>query len=160
MYWFRRKVDQIKRVIDFLPIIWKGYDFDYRYSIDLFKHSLKRQADFMESDYAHTMSAPRHAKEIRTFIKLLDKVYEEEYAMEYHDKMEELYGKHTFDFVEIDTKDENGDPYYTLESSYENQTEETNEVETKLLRESIKKQNKAHRILWSYLEHKIQGWWD
>ena len=31
---FRR----LKRTIDFLPIIWKGFDFDYRYAIELFQY--------------------------------------------------------------------------------------------------------------------------
>jgi len=44
-----RRVEQIKRVIDFLPIIWKGYDFDYYYTIELFKHQLQRQAKYFES---------------------------------------------------------------------------------------------------------------
>jgi hypothetical protein len=25
---------------------------------------------------------------------------------------------------------------------------------------SGEKQKKAHRILWKYIEHNIQGWWD
>ena len=27
-YFFKRKYQQIERVIDFLPIIWKGFDFE------------------------------------------------------------------------------------------------------------------------------------
>ena len=41
-YPIRRKYQQIKRVIDFLPIIWNGFDFDYTYSIQLFKKQLER----------------------------------------------------------------------------------------------------------------------
>ena len=48
MYLFKRKWRQIKRVIDFLPIIWKGYDWDYRYAVELFQHQLKRTADQIE----------------------------------------------------------------------------------------------------------------
>lgn len=56
-YWFKRKIGQVERVLYFLPIIWKGYDFDYIYSINLFKHQLKRQADYLESDRAMTITA-------------------------------------------------------------------------------------------------------
>ena len=31
MYWVKRKYQQIQRVIDFLPLIWKGYDFESLY---------------------------------------------------------------------------------------------------------------------------------
>ena len=47
-YLFRRKYSQIKRVLDFLPLIWKGYDWDYHYAVELFQHQLKRMANFLE----------------------------------------------------------------------------------------------------------------
>jgi hypothetical protein len=85
MYWFKRKYRQIKRVLDYLPIIWKGYDFDYRYATELFAHQLGRIADFLESDKAHTLSSGDNAKRIRTTLKLMKLVSDEEYAMEYFD---------------------------------------------------------------------------
>jgi len=85
MYWFKRKYRQIQRVIDFLPIIWKGYDFDYVYSIKLFRKQLQRQATFLESDKAYSLSAKTNAQKIRTAIRLMDKVYDEDYTMEYVD---------------------------------------------------------------------------
>ena len=85
--WFFRR---LKRVWDFLPIIWKGYDFDYAHAINLFKYQLERTADFMESDKAMTVDADIRAKRIRTAIELLQKVYDEDYGCEYHTKMKEL----------------------------------------------------------------------
>ena len=74
--WFFRR---LKRVWDFLPIIWKGYDFDYTHAIDLFKYQLERTADLLESDKAYTLNAKLHAQKIRTAVRLMDKVYNEEY---------------------------------------------------------------------------------
>src|SRR6056300_1361197 len=74
--WFFRR---LKRVWDFLPIIWKGYDFDYSHAIDLFKYQLERTADLLESDKAYTLNAKLHAQKIRTAVRLIDKVYNEEY---------------------------------------------------------------------------------
>ena len=85
--WFFRR---LKRVWDFLPIIWKGYDFDYAHAINLFKYQLERTADFMESDKAMTVDADIRAKRIRTAIELLQKVYDEDYGCEYQTKMKEL----------------------------------------------------------------------
>jgi len=31
-------IRRVKRTRDFLPMIWNGYDFDYRYAIDLFQY--------------------------------------------------------------------------------------------------------------------------
>jgi len=157
MYWFRRKWYQIKRVVDFLPIIWKGFDFDYRYALDLFKHQLERQARFMESDKAHTLEAKQTAREIRKFLCLFEKVYKEEYATEYIDKMEELYGKWHMDFEPIEV---DGVTMYEAKDWYEREDGTTEETKTRLMKESRDKQEKAHRILWEYFAHKVRGWWD
>jgi hypothetical protein len=85
-YFFKRKKNQVNRVIDFLPMIWNGFDFDYSYSIDLFKKQLERTADFMESDRAMTVDADIRARRIRTAIELLQKVYDEEYGCQYQVK--------------------------------------------------------------------------
>ena len=85
IYWFKKKYSQIKRVLDYLPIIWNGFDWDYRYATDLFAHQLGRIADHLESDKAYSLSAKDNAKRIRTTLKLMKLVGDEEYAMEYFD---------------------------------------------------------------------------
>ena len=152
-YWFRRKIGQVERVLYFLPIIWKGYDFDYRYSIELFQHQLKRQADYLESDRAVRMVSEDKAKRIRTAIELLDKVYDEEYAMEFSDKIERLYGKTHFKFIPSDYITEDGSNTYEVKIWNENaidekHQEEIDELRRKLMLVSREKQEKAHRILW------------
>ena len=165
MYWFKRKYRQIQRVIDFLPMIWKGFDFDYRYSIELFKKQLERQAKHLESERAHTLSAPINAQKIRTAIRLMDKVYDEDYALEYFDIIEKKYGKSKMDFIKSGEVDKKGDPYYTMEESFENNY---TEAELSLIKdekhslhiECRDKQKRAHKLLWSYIEHNILQWWD
>ena len=164
-YFFKRKYRQIQRVIDFLPIIWKGFDFDYRYSIELFRKQLERQAKHLESERAHTLSAPINAQKIRTAICLMDKVYDEDYATEYLDDIEFLYGKTKYEFVELDEKDENGDPYYTMKITNElavdeQHQKEIDEVRHQMFLRSKDRQKRAHKLLWSYIEHNILKWWD
>ena len=164
-YFFRRKWEQITRVIDFLPIIWKGYDFDYRYSIDLFQHQLKRQADYLESDKSIRIAAEDKAKRIRTAIELLNKVYNEEYGMEFLDKIEALYGKTNFEFVPSDHIAEDGSNTYEVKiwnekAVDEKHQEEIDESRRQMMLLSREKQEKAHRILWKFIEHNIRHWWD
>lgn len=161
------KWSQIKRVWDFLPLIWKGKDYDYRYAIDLFTYQLERLANFMESDRAYTLNADIRAKRIRTAIKLLKKVYEEDYGCEYQDKVKELYGESDFEFVVTEETKDKPKKYrlYTMETVWERDytEEEKKQIEThktELFHESQNKQEKAHRILWSYIEHNIREWWD
>ena len=165
MYWVKRKIQQIKRVIDFFPLIWNGFDFDYRYSIDLFKHQLKRTADYLESDKSYSVSAKTEAKKIRTAIKLMDKVYDEDYSMEYHSIIDKLYGTTHYDFEETGELDENGDPYYRMIHWNEGvvdekHQQEVNEVRHQMMLDSRDRQRKAHKLLWDFIEHNIQRWWD
>ena len=73
IYWFKRKYRQVKRVLDYLPIIWKGYDFDYGYAIELFKHQLIGIEKFMSSSNAHQVNANIRAKRIKPDIQLFEK---------------------------------------------------------------------------------------
>jgi hypothetical protein len=160
IYFFKRKYQQIERVIDFLPMIWNGFDFDYRYSLEFFKKSLERQAKFLESDRANTLEATQNASRIRTAIRLMDKVYDEEYATEYQDKLEQLYGDNVLDFWFEDTGEGDGSTFLRWEYEKWDNSEEIDEVRKKLFLESRQKQKRAHKLLWDFIEHNIQHWWD
>ena len=165
IYWFKRKYRQIQRVIDFLPLIWKGYDFDYCYAIDLFKKQLERTANHLESDNSFGMDSKHRASRIRTAIRLMDKVYDEEYAHEYMDTIEKLYGKTHYDFVEVKSYKPNGEPIYRMTHRNElavddKHQKEIDEVAKQLMLLSKAKQERAHKLLWRFIEHNIQYWWD
>jgi len=166
MYWLKRKYRQIQRVIDFLPMIWKGFDFDYRYSIELFKKQLERQAKHLESERAHTLSAPINAQKIRTAIRLMNKVYDEEYGMEYMDTIEKLYGKTHYDFVNLgEVSKRTGEELYEMKVWNENVVDEEHQKDIEKVRREMMllsrdKQKRAHKLLWDFIEHNLQNWWD
>lgn len=151
---------KLKRTIDFLPIIWKGFDFDYRYAIELFQYQLKRTADFMESNRAYSENSNQRAMRIRTAVKLMEKVYEEDYACEYQDKLKELYGETVLNWRFEPTEYNNDTSYLKWEFEYWDNAEEVKRVHDGLFKLSQQKQLKAERILWKFLEHNIRGWWD
>jgi len=159
-YFFKRKYGQIQRVIDFLPMIWNGFDFDYSYSVQLFRKSLERQAKFLESDKSYSARSKQDASRIRTAIRLMDKVYDEEYSSEYQDKLKQLYGDNAFDWQFEDTG--RGDETSFIKYRYEDwdNAEEISQVQKKLFLESRQKQKRAHKLLWDFIEHNIQYWWD
>jgi len=159
-YFFRRKYEQIKRVIDFLPMIWNGYDFDYRYAIELFEKQLERTADFMESDRAMTVDADIRAKRIRTAVALLKKTYDEEYSCEYQDKLKALYGDNVMDWRFEPTEYNNGSSYLKWEYEYWDNAKEVKCVHDELFTSSRLKQRKAEDLVWRYIGHNIRGWWD
>lgn len=160
IYWFKRKIQQIKKVLRFLPVLWQTYNFDYRYAIDLFKLQLEDTAKYLESDKAMTADAKVNAQKVRTIIKLMDKVYEEEYAVEYQDRLEEKYGKNVLDWNFVPIKEKEG--YSSLNYEYESWSNRE-EVQKDLdlwFKESREKQKRAHKLLWKLIENNIQKWWD
>lgn len=160
MYKIKQFFRNIKRVLDFLPLIWKHRDYDYRYSINLFKYSLQRQADFFETDKAYSADAKQYASRIRTAIRLMDKVYDEEYSTAYIDLIDGLYGKTNFNFVKVE-----GTDYFSLELKNERAIDDEHQKEIEKVRREMmlychEKQKRAHRILWHFVEHNIRNFWD
>lgn len=164
MHYINRKIEKIKRVIQFIPHIWRSADWDYRYAVELFSYQLERTANYIEEKNRHT-TALSDAKRIRTVVNLLKKVYDEEYAMEYMDIVESRYGKTSFDFVKTGELDKKGEPYYEMVERYENDYTDSelliiSEEKSSLFLESKVKQERAHKLVWKLIEHNIRGWWD
>lgn len=163
MYWFKRKFQQIKNVIEWIPAIWKIFDWDYRYSLDVFKFQLQKQVKFLESDKAMSMEAKNTASRIKMVLRLMDKVYDEEYGCEYQDRLKKIYGEGVLDWDFVDTGKGDGTSY--LKYKYELMEDEDlkkkiNEDHDLFFKESQEKQKRAHQLLWKLIEHNIQRWWD
>jgi len=163
-YWPRRKWRQIKNVIGWIPVVWKQFDFDYHYSLEVFKHQLLKQADFMESDKAYTVDSHIQAQKIRMVVRLMDKVYDEEYACEYQQRLKDKYGDDVMDWIFHDLVDFDGCHEivwkFEEDEKYESQREEIRENHGKWFKESQDKQERAHKLLWKLIEFYIRGWWD
>lgn len=163
IYFFKRKYRQIKNLLKWIPRIWTQFDFDYNYAVDLFKFKLLDIADYLESENAHCVGSKDRSSRIRMIIRLMDKVYNDDYGMEYLDKLEEIYGKELMKTTFIDTNDGTGSSLlkynYELTLSDE-KIKEIDEVKDRLFEESKEKQERAHQLLWKLIEHNIRGWWD
>jgi len=160
MFVVKRFFRRVKRVMDFLPMIWKGYDYDYRYAIELFQYQLERTADFMESDRVLTVDADIRARRIRTAVELLQKVYDEEYGCEYQDKLKEMYGENVLDWSFEDTGDGDGSSYLRYRYEMWDNAEEVQRMMNKLFLESQAKQKRAEELVWKFISHNIRYWWD
>lgn len=159
-YFFKRKWWQFRNVFKWLPVIWNQFDFDYRYSLDVFKFQLEKQAKFMESNKAHLVNSGLYASKIRTALRLMEKVYNEDYACEYQEKLKDKYGDNVLEWHFRDTGEGNGNSFLDFEYEYWDNKDKVEKDKDKWFRESHEKQKKAHRLLWAFIEHNIQHWWD
>lgn len=152
---------KIKRLIQFIPHVWRGYDWDYSYAIDLFAYQLERTAKALESSGAYGLGAENKAMRIRTTLRLMEKVYNEGYMDEWQDEVEAKYGpKH----MHFEPTEEDPD-LFSIEFRFEREytAEELKAIkedERRIMHKAIEKQKRAHKLLWQMVEHNIQGWWD
>ena len=153
----KRFLRKLKRLTAFIPVIWKGDDYDYRYALDIFKFQLLRLADYIESQDRYVGNKNDVAR-IRTVCRLMDKVYDEEYAMQYQDILEAMYGDNVLNF----NFEENEKGNYNMTYEYEkwDNAEEIDQIKSELFQMSREKQERAHRLLWQLIEKDIRNWWD
>jgi hypothetical protein len=144
---------KLKRLIRYIPLIWNSEDFDYRYSLELFKIKLEDIASFLESDKAWSARAKHDASRIRMVLRLMDKVYEEEYSIEWIEEIKKIYGNDILDF-----KIENTYLKYKYEDLHN--AKEIEYKKREFFYKSLEKQKRAHKLLWKLIEHNIQHWWD
>jgi len=157
----KRFFKKLKRVIDFLPIIWNGHDFDYHYAIQLFKYQLQRTADMFDSRDAVALDSKINAQKIRTAIRLMDKVYEDEYVNEYMDIIDQVYGKTEWHFTPVEGREGSVRVTMTNPMAVDDQhQEEINRTRYFMAQVSRDKHDRAHKLLWDFIEHNVQRWWD
>jgi 23S rRNA G2069 N7-methylase RlmK/C1962 C5-methylase RlmI len=154
---FKRIYKRIVRLYKWLPILWYSYDFDYKFAIEVFTLKLEEIAEFLESDKALSVDSKFYASRIRTALELFRKVYEEEYSTAYLEEIQKIYGKSVTDVKFVKVKEG-----YKLVWEYESwaNSEEVSKKITELYKKSKQQQEKAHRLLWKFLEHNIREWWD
>ena len=163
-YWSRRKYRQIKNVINWIPIVWNQFDFDYCYSLEVFKHQLLKQAEYMDSDRAYGANSKIDAQRIRMICRLMDKVYNDDYACEYQDRLKQTYGDDVNDWIfeEIPDRPEYKSMKwkYEVDEKYAELRDEIESNKDKWFKESQAKQERAHKLLYTLLEFYIRQWWD
>jgi hypothetical protein len=172
-YFFLDLGRRIKNLWRWLPIIWNDRDWDDSFIFEILKFKLKNTADYIEQrewfvGYEHEVSR------MRLCVKLIERVQEEWYGMEYFD-----YHTSTFEFIPTENKDENGDPYYTMHSEiiednldgyFKKYPLIYKRVVAKLGSDSDrtlialymgrKNHERAKRLLFNILNEHIENWWD
>ncbi len=160
----------IKNLWKWFPVIWKDRDWDDHFIWQILIFKIKKQAKYIGDRDIHTR-AKRDAQIMTTCTRLMEKVKEEHYQMEYMD-----YCEDSFDFVDSDTPgcselkitpiSEKFDEYFVKRKTayrhvMENGGTFGNEDKKRIAMSMGHYQHeKARRILFTLLERNIANWWD
>lgn len=165
LYFFKNLCRGLKNLWVWLPIIWKDRDFDYGYFLDMFDYKLQRMHRFFDNPdnvVINEVSRKNIVSRISTARTLLKKIYfDEEYSLSYLKEIEEIYGNQHMVFTPLKDKPHLSSLSFEYDKHYtEEEKEAIKEHERRLFFESNKKNAKAKRIFWQFINHNIEYWWD
>ena len=164
----------VKNLYFWIPTIWKDRNWDYSNIYTILERKIYLQRKEIVSSNRH-MGVDMDNRDMTIVLNLIDKVKNEYYCTEYFD-----YNESTFDFVEIDRKDEKGGKLYELKSDiisenfedylniYKNSTRivknkfKDKESDKSIIPHRVGLHNhiKAKKLLFKILEQRIDYWWD
>jgi hypothetical protein len=160
----------VKNLWKWFPVIWKDRDWDDYFIWQIMIFKLKNQAKYIGCRDIHTR-AKRDAQIMMTCVRLMKKVKEEYYQMEYMD-----YCENDFGFVPAETPgyselkitpiSENFDEYFTKrKTAYRHVMKNGgifgNDDKQNIAMSMCRYQHeKARKILFTLMERNIECWWD
>lgn len=168
-YWRRAKL-RLKNLVKWARFGWTVYDWDYHYAVDAFILQLEAMADFMESPRAMSVDSAERAKQIREAIAELHRVYNDDYAMAYIDRLNEKWGHWSFEFVPTGETYFNPltgktEPTSTMERRFEREMspedlEAYDRDSEAWRREAETEQELKEGEVWDKVRGQIRDWWD
>lgn len=158
MYKVKRFFRRLKRLIEYIPVIWKTDDYDYNYSIQLFQYQLRRIANYIETS-GHIENASQTVLQIRTAVDLIDKTYGGGYQDEAEEQFTRQYGE--CDVVFNDLGDDNFEIDFVWPSAMDaDHNKEINDLHTAHMMSAYNKTTRDKEVLWKYIHKHIDTWWD
>lgn len=150
-----------------LPIIWRDRNWDHFYIWEILEHKLKAQAKYIAKEDRH-LNAQTDARNLRICAKLIERVKDGYYEVEYQDYAEEEFrfipcDKEGFKELKIDIISEHYDDYFTkYRLVYQRVLKAHPNEEKHVLALHIAQENhrRAKRLLFKIMEEQIESWWD
>jgi hypothetical protein len=165
----------IKSLIYWFPVIWQDRHWDDSFIFKVLKHKLIAQSKYIGARDIH-IGAKRDAQIMMTCVRLIDKVKDEWYAMEYMDYHTskvwfiDIPDKPGYSSMESYITEERFDQYFAkyprvhkmvlaVKSPYRIKGREDDK---EIIAMAISKINhdRANRLLFKILEGNIKSWWD
>jgi hypothetical protein len=166
-YYHKDFVSGVKNLIRWFPTIWKDRDWDDSFIFNLLIKKLEFQSKYIGDKDRHTR-AKRDSEIMRTCVKLLKKVRDEDYGIEYMD-----YQKIEHEFVDSDKPGFLEVKTTELSENFDEFFKKYPKVYNKILKENpdspkhriaflmgVENHKRAKRILFKLMENYIEYWWD
>lgn len=174
-YLFNTFIRGIKKLWYWFPIIWKDRDWDDHFIFEVLKHKLISQSKYIGSRDIHT-KAQQDARRMRVCIRLIGRLQDEYYLMEYMDYSKdrhwfepcndesgcltwesenvwEKYDDYFQKYPRIYKQVMNGKGVFSLEGR-------ENDKHVIAMNISHINHNRARKLLFKIMEENIEGWWD
>jgi len=164
----------IKNLWYWLPVIWKDRNWDDSFIFTILSHKLKAQSAYIGGRGIH-VSAERDAEIMMTCVRLIEKVKDEYYGMEYMDYHKtkhwfEPADKEGYSTWESKELEENFDDYFAKYPLIYKRVlngegifnREGREDDKHIIAMNIAHINhdRARKLLFKLMEQNIEGWWD
>lgn len=152
----------ITNIIRWFPIIWKDRDWDHTFIFNILKFKLQNQAEYISENDNHT-TAQNDAKWMRICCKLIDKINNDYYEMEYMEgwpdnqlPAEVIFKRYPRQYKIIISEIKNSETIYGRESIID----DLNDTELISLLICIRNHERARKLLFDILNNNIEKWWD
>jgi hypothetical protein len=162
-WFFIRLNASIKNVIRWLPVIWRDKDWDESFIYKILQFKLKNQAEYIATRDWHTR-AKRDAEKMMTCVRLIDKINEQYYGMEYFEYYDYDMNFGVGESMDFKATKDELDTYYakyplTFKKIVAQYGDARDRSSTALLM-GDDRQEKAKKLLFKILEQNIECWWD
>lgn len=155
----------IKNIFKWLPIIWKDRDWDHAYIMYALRFKINNIANYIEK-WDRYIGCERDVERMRLCVKLMDKLEEDFYELEYQD-----YYETVFDFEKNErglselkgniVRDDLKDYFKKYPNDYRRVSEEhkVEDIHAALII-GMNRHKRANRLLFTLIERNIEQWWD
>lgn len=151
--------DNLCRICDFIPVLWKNWDFDARPGLyRVMRKKLERLEPCLRNGYH--VHGERDAKQVRMAIFVLTRLIEDKYEKEAQAPVDEKWGKLKTSFGE---PNELGCSQMFFNRENANTPEEKEQARKDFLRAMKHADDRQRRdIEWvfNFIARKHLGWWD
>jgi hypothetical protein len=151
----------VKRIIDYVPLLWRDRDWDHSFLMDMLEFKLTRIEKALKA--GHCRHDPHKMRDLRSMISLLKRIK----ASEYHDTVfkdhDKKWGKLKLNFG---VKEKLGDTYVykSCVTRSKVKTKEDEQLEAKESRRLYSKVNKLEQedldLFFRLLRKRIESLWD